>query len=617
MRCGHVVLVLAGCGFRSPAGSVPADAPLPIPDGGVPGSRTLGVADLAAGTRSGMTVDPTRGSLTPDAYTYGGLMAHGLSGIKLWSQGSTDWGAIGTTAATAAALWRGESFATGDALDAFGITNPAMMTLWLEGEVRLDAGSETFGLAADDVAFIDLAAPGSSSYTRVLENAAATPTAQVQTAVAGWYPIRIGFSNGGGPLSFAFTHGEGSAPPVPWTRDRLRARASEVNGTLRTVFGHQLLGGGLAGQPPVMHVESSGLLPLQTFTPLPQGAGSDTNWSARYVGQLYIDPPGSYTLQIDSDDGNRGRLDVQQGQTSWGGNSRPGTTMVQAGLGAGWTDVIVDYDQAGGNHTLQVRLTGPDHTQIEIPVQRLRPVEPAVDRLVSSFDDTMHTIHDATQAAPGAPGVAAFDVAGYAGEIVTAIDVTFFVTSAHPEQLIAELETPAGARIQIRGHNQIGTDAQGEQITIDASGGAGLAGLLNGAVAGRWKLDVTDDVPAGGGGDSQLTSAKLTLHTQGGPDKVAKQASWRSQPIDATTEVIAIDAITWQQRVPAGGTASVVLGTCQHADCSDVSWSGAVTAGMPFGIVPARYLQLRVDMTSDGNHEPELQSLAVSYRRNP
>jgi len=58
------------------------------------------------------------------------------------------------------------------------------------------------------------------------------------------------------------------------------------------------------------------------------------------------------------------------------------------------------------------------------------------------------------------------------------------------------------------------------------------------------------------------------------------------------------------------------VGTCQKADCSDVTWSDPVSPSPPFAIGRARYLQLRVDMTSDGNLEPELQSLSVLYRRN-
>ncbi len=141
--------------------------------------------------------------------------------------------------------------------------------------------------------------------------------------------------------------------------------------------------------------------------------------------------------------------------------------------------------------------------------------------------------------------------------------------------------------------------------------------MLNVPASGTWKLDCYDDHDSGQGPvDSTLKSAKLTLHTSGGPDKIARSASWTSQVIDATSDVIAIDGITWKARVPGGAGVQVQLRGCQQMDCSDgPAWSGPVTSGMPFAITPARYLQLQVGMTSDGSHEPELQSLALMFRR--
>jgi hypothetical protein len=112
-----------------------------------------------------------------------------------------------------------------------------------------------------------------------------------------------------------------------------------------------------------------------------------------------------------------------------------------------------------------------------------------------------------------------------------------------------------------------------------------------------------------------LESARLTLHTTGGPDKVAKAASWTSRVIDTMTPVTAIHGITWKERVPTGASVQVQLRACQQANCSDSpTWSDPVTSGAPFTIAPARYLQLRVVMTSDGSHEPELQALAIRFQ---
>jgi hypothetical protein len=137
--------------------------------------------------------------------------------------------------------------------------------------------------------------------------------------------------------------------------------------------------------------------------------------------------------------------------------------------------------------------------------------------------------------------------------------------------------------------------------------------LLGGPAAGTWNL-LVDDVVSDNG-DSLLQNARLTLHTTGGPPKIAPSSSWTSAVLDATTEVLAIDGITWDERVPAGATVAVLVRTCQQAGCSDnPSWSAAAKA-TPVEVPRGRYLQLRVDMTSNGSREPELHALQVDYRR--
>jgi subtilisin-like proprotein convertase family protein len=605
MRCGYLILLAAGCGFHGPE---------PIPDGGVAEMRNFDLAALRAGQLVHMTVDGARSSLTPDAYSYGGLMAHGLAGTKLWEHSDTGWSKVGSVSPNGAGLWRGESFTTGDKLDYLGVANDQTGTLWLEGEVWLDASSgEVFGLTADDVAFVDLAHPGTSTFARAIENTEASKS--VDTPESGWYPIRIGFANGDGSYGFNFTHSEMGSAQAPWPRDRLRARTSEVAGTMRTVFGHRMLGGGLGVQQPVVHVEAGTLLASTTFgTPLQGAPASNDLWSARYVGQIYIDQPGMYGLRVDSDDGNRVRLDAGHDETGWSFNGRPGNSTAMAQLSQGWSDLSVDYDQVGGGRSLHVQLQRPDKSMVEVSPDHLRPVESSDDRLVSTSDDTTHTITD--NGGSTNPGVATFNVAGYQGETIGSIDVTFFVTSPHSDQLRADLETPGGTRVPIRGHAPIDGN-QGAQTTILSTAADATATLLNGPAKGAWKLDVFDDDPGGGGGNSTLLGAKLTLHTKGGPDKIARSAQWKSAVIDATSNVFVVDSVAWKERVPAGASVEVHVAACQQADCSDATFSPPVTKAMQFAVTPARYLQLRVDMTSDGSHEPELQDLALMFRRTP
>src|SRR5215468_7542151 len=125
MRWSYLVLYLAGCGFHSTAGAPDT----PIPDGG-PDMRTLGADEFKAGQLVDMTFDAVRGSLTPNAYTYGGLIAHGLAGMKLWDHDHTTWMSPATAAATVAGLWRGDSFGRTDDLTYVGVSNDQTMTVW-------------------------------------------------------------------------------------------------------------------------------------------------------------------------------------------------------------------------------------------------------------------------------------------------------------------------------------------------------------------------------------------------------------------------------------------------------------------------------------------------------
>ncbi len=76
------------------------------------------------------------------------------------------------------------------------------------------------------------------------------------------------------------------------------------------------------------------------------------------------------------------------------------------------------------------------------------------------------------------------------------------------------------------------------------------------------------------------------------------------------------EARTWDERLPEGAAIEIRLRTCHQADCSDGAWLPPVPKLAPFAVDPARYLQLRVDLTCDGIREPELRSLGVMFRRN-
>jgi hypothetical protein len=208
MRHSYFLLVVASCGFETPGRGPGDDAP---PGEGITAAWKLDVAANFAGaghTLKDMTIDP-RGSLTPNAYTYGGLVARGVQGMQLWNAADTDWSNVESIAAAGAGLWRGESLTGASVLQHLGITNAAVVTIWLEGEVWLEqTATESFLVRGDDVAFVELALPGTARYARVPPSDVAVP---VETPETGWYPIRIGFADGSGDRTFEFLHATGCA----------------------------------------------------------------------------------------------------------------------------------------------------------------------------------------------------------------------------------------------------------------------------------------------------------------------------------------------------------------------------------------------------------------------
>src|SRR6476619_7388012 len=105
VKYAYLLVLAAGCGFSG--SSAPPDGGDPIPDGGVPGMLKFdSAADFAAmgSIAYDMTIE-ARGSLTPAAYTYGGLVAHGLQGMALWTHADTSWAKLESMTPTGVALW--------------------------------------------------------------------------------------------------------------------------------------------------------------------------------------------------------------------------------------------------------------------------------------------------------------------------------------------------------------------------------------------------------------------------------------------------------------------------------------------------------------------------------
>jgi subtilisin-like proprotein convertase family protein len=354
--------------------------------------------------------------------------------------------------------------------------------------------------------------------------------------------------------------------------------------------------------------------------PLPGSVTTATtpfDWSARWTGQLYAAAAGDYTVRVVSDDGNRIILGGATGGSGFVRNaSGQITTNVTAPLVAGWNDLIVDYNHVDTPPTFTLTIEGAPAADAAlvgapIPRERLRPIEPRADRLIPRT-----TI-------PQNPGVIV-DNAGtsftelttridaHPGELVSSVAISARVTSPSPNQLVYRLTAPnnqtaAVTMLVTPDPNQVGS------YMI-----AGVSTLTAGMAAnGTWKFGIADNSNTGQDGNSSYHELHITAHTTAGPEQIATTAVWRSPIVENATAVALIDFVSWNERAPAGSIVTVKIRTCALPDCSDGTWSEKLANGAAPTVMPLRYLQLQVEMTTDGTHEAEVDKINIQYRTAP
>lgn len=609
---GRFVLGLLGlvaCRYTSPELEGNLDA-MPIFDDGGHEIRmwnfdTAAEWGVAGHTALSTTIEP-RGSLTPDGYVYGGLIVRGLDGMKLFEHAETGWFAkTQLVTPTGAGFWNGQSLVSSDDLRYAGITGTGPKTLWFEGEIFLTANeTRMVRVEANDVAYMDIAQPGTDQFVEFLESSNVAPFTATTT---GWHPVRVGYADGDNSGDFRFQLDVGGTlSTIP--RNRMRAPAKQLSGMLRTVFFQQIFAGGINGVPPVATIDTRDLAATTAFSPQLQGAQTN-DWSVRWSGQVYATIPGTYQLEIVSDDGNQLALAGVTDQDQWsrGGGCATCTSSVSANLVEGWNDLVVDYNQVNGANNMALRIVDAPDTTLEglpIPGGMLRPVVPRGDRLAT--ESTLRTQSVPDNDANFTNYTITMD--GLPGEVVTAVDLTVRYQTNSQDDLVIRLTAPNQPPLV---------------LAQNSGGNGGFNGfryfrivnpaLIGGALEGNWVFGMADN--NGGGNTTSITEVHLTVHTSIGPEQVALASEWRSQILDHETRLFSIDSITWDERMPAGSLVTVHMRSCDQPDCSDAAFGPAITKGTPPELPPRRFMQIQVKMTSDGTREPELRSLMLVYRR--
>ncbi|MCE9579955.1 MAG: proprotein convertase P-domain-containing protein [Deltaproteobacteria bacterium] len=586
----------------------------PTPDGR-PGG---GDAPLAAGTwRSDTAADfaatgyaadsaaiAARGAIEPFAYYTGGVLAS-ASASPVTDGATATWADVAGFAPTATrAIARSTDTSWGTQTPpGFGLPAANDWTLRFEGEVWLDAGDWTFALLVDDHGFVELA-DASGTFARVASaNHPDEATGPFHAAAAGWYPIRWVASDATGNASMRLRFsGPGVAQPIAIPRHRLRVRADQLAGLALYAFDGALFDGDRAI---TLDTTAPADANWADAAPLDLGIASVDDFSMRWSGQWWVATAGTYTLRYDSDDGQRLWIDGAPVLDAWDWSFHDDVTAPLA-LAAGWHELVVDASESGGAARAILTVeSGPDLVGLPLPVDRLRAVEGRGERHEHGARHTDLAIPDAPSASVDGVADASISFNLPADVVTHGVEVGFTYDHEWQGDLRIELIAPSGKEAVLRDYTgNTGGTFREHYVRADLDGEP---------VGGAWIVRFTDNDPSGVG---TIRDVELTVHTQGaGAPPIAPVASYVS-PLHDLGGAAAITAVRWDAAQPTGTSVAVSVRTGATPEaCAAAAWSAPLAD--PAGTIPTvpvgQFVQYRVDLASDGDQTPALESIDLDY----
>jgi subtilisin-like proprotein convertase family protein len=555
-------------------------------------------ADLrAAGSSLDGAEISDSGLITPLAWVTGAGIAKGANSELFTDPTTIDWNTIDANTAARVAL----SAPLGDFGDkapiGIGITQPDQFTMWLDGEVWLEAGLHIFQLAADDNGFLDLAQPG-GAFTRVVADQwfEGPHTGTFSAPADGWYPIHIAMSEGAGQASYLLEHQPPNATALaPFDPDRLRVAVGAQRGIVADAFDDFEL-----VRPTARGFLSAPLLDQALGSAVPPDSGITTanGYSFHWACQIRIDVGGDYAFLVDTDDGHRVRIDGQI-ITDKLSQTPVKETLPAVHLDPGWHDVVIDYTQyIAGSHARLTIANGPELAGMTIPLDRVRPVVPRTDRVAADYDPT-------DLAWPASGSVAyAFQPSIPTDATIAGIDVEYTLDAPHAANVEVDAIAPDGSVAILRPQ---GTTDRTTAV-IEYKNSHALDGKL---AAGTWHLQFVD---RGGVNGGNARDGAITVHYTGGHAPIVPTSVYESAPHDLGGKS-RIDEVTYSASAPTGTSVVVRLRTGTNADdLMAQPWSDPVTSGQPPIVGAGQLVQYRVELTSDGDHSPSFDWIELVYR---
>jgi subtilisin-like proprotein convertase family protein len=557
-------------------------------------------ADFVAAASSETTVEAW-GAVAPIAHYTGGLLQRASDTGVFVDPSTTTWATIQGYTATGknAITWLSQQLWGADTPPSVGLTSPDDFSMWFEGEIWLEAGAWSFSLLADDHGFVEIAAPGTALFERVLNaNWNVAGTGPFTAATTGWHPFRFAVAEQGGGAEYTLQFSGPGVALQTIPRDRFRARVDNLTGLVLAGFDDSR---GTGDVDTTIDTVGPGYTNWNTGNPGDLGMTASDTFSVRWTGQVRIDVAGSYTFRYSSDDGQRLWIDGIKRLDSWSPGDATANNVTQAiTLAAGWHDLVIEQTEAAGSAAAFLTVeSGPDGVGQPLPVARLRPVEARSDRLAAGSDRTDRAVPDQGSVQ------STVAVTAPANAVVTSVDVSFQFTHTYKGDMRFQLRAPNGTTVDIVNFNGPGSGTFTERFIV--------TGFVSTPVNGTWTFLALDEV---GTDTGTLLDVEITPHYTGGEPPIPTTSWFESSVRDLGAGVVAIDTVNWTERLPAGSDVSLRVRTCATPEeCATATWSAPITAsGGAAGVAPARYLQYRIDFTSDGDRAPAIEMVRIDYR---
>jgi subtilisin-like proprotein convertase family protein len=604
MRAWRSLLFLvAGCSFDGggvPPGDTSADAAVdaiaPDDDGGGL-AQTLRHDTAADFGATGAVLDQAQveawGAVGPAPRVVGALLARAVNRRIFTDADDATWEDLPADGATSLLA---PPFIIAPGTLALSDTD---WTLWLEGEIWLEAGTHQWQLSADDDGFVDIAPP-TGTFARVAEASFTEAGAGNTTAaVAGWYRIRIALSQGVGDSNLDLRHqGPGQAAFISLPAYRYRTRApAALRGLLAQGFDDRRY-----QAPGTVALQPGNALSVdyQGRTPQTLGIREGDTFAVRWSGQVRIDIAGAYTFRLLSDDGQRLTVDGTRVIDLWADTAQARDAVVE--LDVGWHDLAVDLRENTASSSVELTIAGgPDLVGTTIPGERVRPTLIRGARTFGSRRTELLAIPD--NSATGA--IASFRFDGPSDAVVTGIDLTAELTHPRYGDLEVVIRAPDGVEHVVAMQGRLPSQPGNLPIAYSTPTLAGVA------ASGTWQLIVRDRIANLAGSVGEVT---LAVHHRGGESPVATQASYDSAVVELGA-VVGFDSATWTARTPAGSSVMLRARTCAAAEaCAAETWSAPLVAGAVPPIAPRRFVQYRAELATSGDAVPALDAFELHYR---